>query len=336
MNSEKDTENLNILPLENLMPNSDPDTDETVVPTDTATDAPAQTVSEPQQDTPKKRRGRPPKKKVSLEDSEPESKKDKEIGDDLYNLYIETLSHPKDEAVSIDLFDAIGEEEPQAEEILPNTAYIDGDEENQIAFSDNFEDFEEADECDEVAKDESDSLPPYDEKKPRKIDSRFDFAELFIFTLLAVMILTSFIFKHSIVDGGSMLNTLESGEHLIISDLFYTPSQGDIIVCEDYSTGIRKPIVKRVIAVGGDYLEISRYGYVCVNGEMLSEEYVFIDGDFRYPEVSMFIPDGMIYVMGDHRNASTDSRNVGCIDEDAVLGKVLLRFYPFDKFGTVD
>ncbi len=281
-------------------------------------------------------RGRP--RKAPAEKDAPEiSEDDAAIGNDLYNLYVESFSHFKDDATAIDVFEAI-EENGDADygELFPNTADYDSDENDQIAFSDDFDDFEETDQSDLSFQDEVDSLPPYDEKKPRRIDNRFDFAELFIFTLLAVMILTSFIFRHSIVEGDSMQNTLHDGEHLIISDVFYVPQRGDIIVCEDYSTGIKKPIVKRIIAVGGDNLSITRDGEIYVNGELLDEEYVFTDGYARYPSINVTVPDGTIYVMGDHRNESTDSRSVGFIDEDAILGKVLLRFYPFNKFGTVD
>jgi signal peptidase I len=264
-----------------------------------------------------------------------ESPEDAEIASDIYNLYLESFSRASEDSEAVDVFTAIEKTLPE-EEILPNTAFVDTEKDDQIAFSDNYEEFEDIDDEAPDLIEKENTLPPYNAKNPRKIDGRFDFAELFIFTLIAVMILTSFIFRHSIVEGSSMQNTLQSGEHLIISDVFYTPKRGDVIVCEDYSTGIRKPIVKRVIAVGGDEIRITRDGNVYVNGELLVEDYVFLDGEPFYPSLKMTVPEGTIYVMGDHRNASTDSRQVGVIDEDTVLGKVLIRFYPFDKFGTVD
>ena len=155
------------------------------------------------------------------------------------------------------------------------------------------------------------------------------------------MIITSFFFRHSVVQGDSMMNTLQNGEHLIISDFFYTPQRGDIIVCQDYTAKLNTPIVKRVIAVGGDTIRITKTE-IYVNGEPENDYYVFIDPYampyFYEPMEEMTIPEGEIFVMGDHRNNSKDSRDqedLGTISEDAVLGKVLLRFYPFDKFGPV-
>ena len=183
----------------------------------------------------------------------------------------------------------------------------------------------------------------YDPKKPRRIDSLFDFVELFVFTLIAVMLLTSFVFKHSIVSGSSMENTLDNGDHLIITDFFYTPERGDIIVCDYRENTIKYPVVKRVIGVPGDIVEVkvvnSQY-LVYVNGRQLDEPYVKIDmsGEFT-AQAPIRIPDGMYFVMGDNRNKSADSRNpmsLGLIPEESVLGKVLLRIYPFDKFGTVE
>ena len=174
------------------------------------------------------------------------------------------------------------------------------------------------------------------EPKVRNVDSRFDLAELFIFSLVAVLLISAFIFRHTVVDGGSMENTLKDGENLIISDLFYTPRTGDIVVVEDYHTPFRKPLLKRVIATGGQSVMILPTG-VYVDGFLLEEDYVHTEPGYRYTPVAEFtVPDGMIYVMGDHRDNSTDSRVFGCVSEEAILGRVLLRYFPFSRFGTVD
>ena len=182
----------------------------------------------------------------------------------------------------------------------------------------------------------------YDRKNPRRVDGRFDLIELFVFTLLAVMILTSFFFKHSVVQGPSMENTLHNGDHLIISDFLYTPKRGDVVVCDYRTEYIPYPIVKRVIGVAGDHIKITaegKVGKVYVNGRELDESYINIDDShYKYEPYETDVPEGMIFVMGDHRNDSADSRDelrLGMVSVDSVLGKVLLRFYPFDKFGTI-
>ena len=193
------------------------------------------------------------------------------------------------------------------------------------------------------------------ENGSRRLDGLFDFIELFVFTLAAVLIITSFVVRHSVVEGDSMLGTLHSGETLIISDLFYEPRVGDIVVVDDHSTALKKPIIKRVIAVGGDTVRVTKVG-IAVNGVLLDEPYVYTDGLAYtysvYPseayssnetltvEVGVYyefvVPEGELFVLGDHRNMSTDSRDIGTVDVDAVVGRVLLRVFPFDVFGRVE
>ena len=116
------------------------------------------------------------------------------------------------------------------------------------------------------------------------------------------------------------------------------------------------PIVKRVIAIGGDTVKITKKA-IFVNGTELIEDYVYIDdagGDYCYsvyPTEALLsivtgfkdgeyfeitVPENEIFVMGDHRNDSTDSRKIGTLHEDAIIGKVVLRFYPFENFGKVE
>lgn len=206
--------------------------------------------------------------------------------------------------------------------------------------TDNFDDSisEPSDDSEDFATSLLKEAPTYNEKKPRRIDGRFDFVELLIFTLAAVFVLTSFVFRHSIVDGDSMQNTLQDGEILIISGLFYTPERYDIVVLEDRSTGLDHPIVKRVIATEGETVKITSDGKITVDGEEILDYFVFIDNgkeDKTYSPMEYTVPEGEIFVLGDHRNDSYDSRRFGGVDADAVLGKVLFRLYPFDRFGSV-
>ena len=199
--------------------------------------------------------------------------------------------------------------------------------------------------------------PSHEKKRSegRRVDGIFDFIELFVFTLVIVLFVTSFIGRHSVVDGDSMLGTLHDGETLIISDLFYEPRVGDIVVVDDHSTILKKPIIKRVIAVGGDTVRVMKVG-IMVNGELLDEPYVYTDGlPYTYNvypseayndnptlkvEAGVYyefvVPEGELFVLGDHRNDSTDSRAIGTVNVDAVLGRVLFRLLPFDVFGRIE
>ncbi len=194
---------------------------------------------------------------------------------------------------------------------------------------------------DEKEEDEDDKAPVYDPEKPRIIDSLFDFAELFIFTLAAVLIITTFFFKHTIVEGDSMNNTLYNGEHLIVTDFLYTPKRGDIVVFADYSVGQKTPYVKRVIGVAGDTVTVDEVGNVTVNGEPIDEsEYVYIDGSFPvgYYGKEYTVKEGEVFVLGDHRNASYDSASFPytAVKVESILGKVILRIFPLNSFGFVE
>ena len=185
------------------------------------------------------------------------------------------------------------------------------------------------------------------ENTPRRIDGVFDILEMFVFALAFVLIAMAFCFRHSVVDGPSMMNTLQDGEHLIISSLFYTPKQGDIVVVqdaskEDVNKNLAKPIVKRVIATEGQTVKIyydtqSEENVVYVDGVRLDEPYVYIDEYlYQYYSLETTVPEGCVFLMGDHRNNSADSRGLaGSFREEAILGKVVLRFLPINRFGAV-
>ena len=188
------------------------------------------------------------------------------------------------------------------------------------------------------------SKEEYNPEKPRIIDWVFDVVEMFVYVLAAVILLTSFVFKHSVVEGSSMNNTLQDGDHLIISDLFYTPERGDVVVFEDYSTVLKKAVVKRVIGLPGETVEVKLDSEgnvtVYINGTLLEEDYAYNAKDVElYANYSpVTLGEDEIFVMGDNRYHSTDSRNsgVGPVKVDSILGKVLFRFLPFDSFGIIE
>ena len=189
------------------------------------------------------------------------------------------------------------------------------------------------------------------EKKKTPLASELiDYVEIFVFAVCAVLLVFSFFVRVCRVDGPSMNNTLVHNEILITSNIAYKPQQNDIIVfhqTNEQRNVFNEPIVKRVIATEGHFVKIdfeNSIVYVSENdvfdaSDILDEsEYVFIDGGRYYMNGTMetYVPEGKIFVMGDNRNHSSDSRSesIGLVDTRRVLGKVVLRIFPFEKFTS--
>lgn len=164
--------------------------------------------------------------------------------------------------------------------------------------------------------------------------SCYDLLHTLILAMSVVFILLTFVFRLVNVDGQSMMDTLFDKDKVLVTNLCYTPECGDVVVIS-HGQNLNKPIIKRVIATEGQSLSIDfSTGNVVVDGAVLDEPYIkdltVKQGDAEIPEV---IPEDMVFVMGDNRNHSTDSRftAVGLINENDIVGKAQFIIYPFDR-----
>ena len=139
------------------------------------------------------------------------------------------------------------------------------------------------------------------------------------------------------IKGSSMVPTFENRDSVIISNLFFTPQYGDVVVLRK-DTFQKEPIIKRVIATEGQTIDIDfNAGIVYVDGKALDEPYVNSPTNNQLDFTGkVTVPENCVFVMGDNRNDSTDSRSslIGCVDKRYIMGKVLLRILPLNKFGT--
>lgn len=167
-----------------------------------------------------------------------------------------------------------------------------------------------------------------------------EWVKVFALAIVFALIITQFI-KPTLVRGASMYSTLEEGDYLIINRMSYKfkePDHGDIIVFESdlkQDDGSIKDLVKRVIGVGGDHVVIEN-SKVYVNDKELNEPY--IHNEITEGDIDTVVPEGKVFVLGDNREISLDSRyeQVGFIDDSDILGKVVIRLYPFNKIGLID
>ena len=167
----------------------------------------------------------------------------------------------------------------------------------------------------------------------------FEWVQCIVTALVACILVFVFLCRTVGVIGPSMQQTLVEGDFLLVSNLFYTPKRGDIVVLRK-DTFKTDPIIKRVIATEGQTVDIDfEAGVVYVDGVAQDEPYVnsptYDMEDFTQGEVT--VPEGCIFVMGDNRNRSTDSRDsrIGMVDTRYVIGKALWRITPLNKFGSV-
>ena len=163
----------------------------------------------------------------------------------------------------------------------------------------------------------------------------FDLVETLVYALVIVTITFTFFFKMAGVQGESMIYTLYNQDRLIISNLFYKPKNGDIVVLSIPEI-FDKPIIKRVIATEGQTVDISDKGDVYIDGVKIDEPYIHDKTNKKlHNKYPYLVPQGHIFIMGDNRNNSKDSRDVGCVNVKNIMGKAVFRFLPFNRIGVL-
>jgi signal peptidase I len=181
----------------------------------------------------------------------------------------------------------------------------------------------------------------------------YEWIEAIVFAFVFVIILFTFVFRVVGVEGVSMKDTLnrevnienETLDRIIITNFNYVPKQGDIIVLAHRSALINnsEPYIKRIIALAGQTIDI-KDGEVFVDGKKINEKYIIGttgtgDGSVEFPKK---VPANCVFVMGDNREQSSDSRfspvnsnGVGMLDVRNILGKAIFRIYPFNQIGVL-
>lgn len=162
----------------------------------------------------------------------------------------------------------------------------------------------------------------------------WEWVKAIVFAVGMALIIRILLFTPIVVDGESMKPTLEDGERLIVNKVVYLlgePERGDIIV---FQAAPGKDWIKRVIGKPGDLIEVQD-GKLYINGELYPEPYLDQNSDYRMENIKVKVPENELFVMGDNRPNSRDSRSIGTIPIDSVVGRAEFVFWPIKEFRFV-
>ena len=181
-----------------------------------------------------------------------------------------------------------------------------------------------------------------EEKAEKEVSARVDLYEWIQSLMTALVIcMAVFIFCVRTIDvrGSSMFPTLHDGDQMLVSNLLYKPKAGDVVVFKTDNYDPDRALVKRVIATEGEEISIDfDRGIVYINGLPVEEDYIAeltkTKLDFIGPQT---VPEGCMFVMGDNRNASTDSRKkeIGMVDSRMLLGRAYYVLFPLSDMGWI-
>lgn len=172
------------------------------------------------------------------------------------------------------------------------------------------------------------------DRSNRKKNPVLEWVETLVAAVVVALLIRGFVVQVYLVDGQSMVPTLQDNERLLVNKFVYwfrDPAPGEVVVLKDPTQG--RELIKRVVAVAGETVEV-RDGVAYVDGEPLDEPYKNTMFTHYADTPPVKVPEGTIYVMGDNRGQSYDSRMIGPVDVDLVDGKAFFIFWPLNQFGT--